>query len=56
MRGESAGGPYLPADDIYISYFFTDGLVPALMDKDGRGLAANVKVVRPALCPPTLCL
>jgi hypothetical protein len=46
----------LSADNITTGYFFTEGLVPGLIDKDGRRLAPNVKVVRPALCPPTLCL
>lgn len=46
----------LSADNIYVTYFFTEGLVPGLIDKDGRRLGPNVKVVRPALCPPTLCL
>ena len=55
---ELAGGKItsLSADNVTVGYFFTEGLVPGLIDKDGRRLAPNVKVVRPALCPPTLCL
>jgi hypothetical protein len=55
---ELSGGKItsLSADQVYTTHFFTEGLVPALIDKDGRRLAPDVKVVRPALCPPTLCL
>ena len=45
----------LSAENVYVTYYFDEGLVSGLIDKDGR-LARNVKVVRPALCPPTLCL
>jgi hypothetical protein len=55
---ELSGGKItsLSADHVYTTYYLAEGLVPALIDKDGRRLAPDVKVVRPALCPPTLCL
>jgi hypothetical protein len=55
---ELSGGKItsLSADHVYTIYYLTEGLVPALIDKDGRRLAPDVKVVRPALCPSTLCL
>jgi hypothetical protein len=35
----------------------TSGSVMAsLLEKDGKRLAANAKVVRPALCPPSICI
>ena len=39
------------------TYFMSEGVMPALLDKgDQKRLSPDVKVVRAAYCPPTICI
>jgi hypothetical protein len=39
------------------TYFMSEGVMPALLDKGGqKRLSPDVKVVRAVHCPPTICI
>lgn len=46
----------ISADKVANTYLVNEGVMGTLVDKDGNRLAPNVKIVRAAACPPTLCL
>jgi hypothetical protein len=46
----------LSANLASFTFSVDEGVMVILMDKDLQRLAPDVKVVRPALCPPTICL
>ena len=46
----------LSADKVQNTFYVSQGMVLSLFDPGSGRLATKVKVVRPALCPPTLCL